>query len=199
MSNSHPDNDRPATGFAALSSQVSEIEDAIAEAAKPQGESTGGSSAQSRPAKPTSSFDSPAYNRPVQTGNGSKVGWWIGGIVVAGLIWAANQPSGNPSAPSGPRPFSETMPSIGTGQSLTTDELRYCLAEKVRMDAAQSVVNEYDWPQVDRFNTMVADYNSRCGEFRYRSSSMSVAQDDVNAHRFELEQEGRDRIAGAAQ
>jgi len=67
------------------------------------------------------------------------------------------------------------------------------------MDAAQSVVNEYDWPQVDRFNAMVADYNSRCGEFRYRSSSMSVAQDDVNAHRFELEQEGRDRITGTAQ
>jgi len=199
MNNSHPDNDQPATGFAALSSQVSEIEDAIAEAAKPQGEATGGSSARSQPAKPTSSFDSPAYNRPVQTGNGSKVGWWIGGIAVAGVIWAANQPSGNSSAPAGPQPFSETMPSIGTGQSLTTDVLRYCLAEKVRMDAAQSVVNEYDWPQVDRFNAMVADYNSRCGEFRYRSSSMSVAQDDVNAHRFELEQEGRDRITGTAQ
>ncbi|WP_298285240.1 hypothetical protein [Acidocella sp.] len=198
MSNNHPGNDRPTTGFAALSSQVSDVEDTIANAAKPQSGETGGANAQSQSANPTSSFDSPAYNRPVQTGNGSKVGWWVGGLAVAGLIWAANQPSGNSSAPAGPEPFSETMPSVGMGQSLTTDELRYCLAEKVRMDAARAVVNGYDWPQVDRFNAMVADYNSRCGEFRYRPSSMSIAQDDVNAHRFELEQEGRDRITGAS-
>jgi hypothetical protein len=199
MNKGHPDNDRPATGFAALSSQVSEVEDAIAQAATPPGETTGESNTQGQSPKTTTSFDSPVYNRPVQTGNGSKLGWWIGGLAVAGLIWAANQPSGNSSTPAAPEPFSETMPSAGTGQSLTTDELRYCLAEKVRMDAAQAVVDGNDWPQVDRFNAMVADYNSRCGEFRYRSSSMSIAQDDVNAHRFELEQEGRDRIASASQ
>ncbi len=198
MRKNRPDNDHPSTGFAALSSQVSDVEDAIANAAKQQSGDAETSATRGQTANSTSSFDSPAYSRPVQTGNGSKVGWWVGGLAVAGLIWAANQPSGNSSTPAGPEPFSETMPSAGLGQSLTTDEIRYCLAEKVRIDAAQAVVDGYNWPQVDSFNAMVADYNSRCSDFRYRPSSMSVAQGDVDDHRMELEQEGRDRIASAA-
>lgn len=198
MGDSHPDKDRSTTGFAGLSSQVSEVDDTISKAeqlrsrkpveSKPQNDSAGG----------TSSFDSSAYSTPIQTGNGSKLGWWIAALVVGGVIWAANQSSEQSSTPVEPESFSETTPSIAAGQTLTGDELRYCLAEKVRMDAAEGFVNGYDWPQVEQFNAMVADYNARCGEFRYRPGAMSRAQDDVDAHRLELEEEGRDRMKEAA-
>lgn len=190
------------TGFAGLSSQVSDVGEAIAKASSsaPKTDarrrvSESGSHADH------SSFDSVAYDRPVQTGNRSKLGWSIGGlIIVAGIIWVANQPSDNLTSPSAPETLTETMPPPDSvGQTLSLDELRYCLSEDVRMGAAQAVVDNYNSAQVDRFNSMAADYNNRCGEFRYRPSSMSTAQDEVDAHRPELEQEGRDRIAAASQ
>ena len=78
-------------------------------------------------------------------------------------------PPATPQAPS--RPEEHDRPS-GQNLVLSTAQIRYCLAEDIRMDAAKSAVNGYSDSDVDRFNAMVADYSSRCGSFRYRSGAL---------------------------
>ncbi|MBX7134230.1 MAG: peptidoglycan-binding protein [Fimbriimonadaceae bacterium] len=78
---------------------------------------------------------------------------------------------------------------------LSTAQIRYCLAEDIRMDAAKSAVNSYSDSDVDRFNAMVADYNSRCGSFRYRSGALESARRDIEPYRSQLQAEGMSRFA----
>jgi hypothetical protein len=77
-------------------------------------------------------------------------------------------PPVQPQVPSRPQ---ESKPPVGQDLAFSTAQIRYCLAEDIRMDGAKSAVNNYIDSDVDRFNAMVADYNSRCGSFRYRSGA----------------------------
>jgi len=77
----------------------------------------------------------------------------------------------------------------------STAQIRYCLAEDIRMDGAKAALNNYSDSDVDRFNAMVADYNSRCGSFRYRSGALESARRDVEPYRSQLQAEGRSRFA----
>jgi hypothetical protein len=159
------------------------------------------------------------YQAPVQPSGGSSAGKWLFGIAaVIGVIWLVNQsdnnsssrstyspapstsvaptptrpqPVGQPQAPSRP---AEDQPSIGRNNVLSTAQIRYCLAEKIRLDAAESVINNYVDSDVDRFNAYVNDYNSRCSEFRYRQGALESAQRDVEPYRSQLQAEGRSRF-----
>lgn len=160
------------------------------------------------------------YQAPAQPSGSSAAGKWLFGIVaVIGVIWLVNQsddnsssrstyspppsstsvaptparqqPAAQPQAPS--RPV-EAQPSIGRNNVLSTAQIRYCLAEKIRLDAAETVLNNYADSDVDRFNGYVNDYNSRCGEFRYRQGALESAQRDVEPYRSQLQAEGRSRF-----
>lgn len=160
------------------------------------------------------------YQAPAQPSGSSSAGKWLFGIVaVIGLIWLVNEsdnnsssrstyspapsstsvaptpawqpPAAQPQAPS--RPV-EDQPSIGRNNVLSTAQIRYCLAEKIRLDAAESVINNYVESDVDRFNGYVNDYNSRCGEFRYRQGALESARRDVEPYRSQLQAEGRSRF-----
>src|SRR3546814_8629270 len=61
------------------------------------------------------------------------------------------------------------------------------------MEGAKAALNNYSDSEVDRFNAMVADYNSRCGRFRYRSGALERARRDVEPYRGQLQAEGRSR------
>src|SRR3546814_18190061 len=63
------------------------------------------------------------------------------------------------------------------------------------MDSAKSAINNYSDYDVDRFNAMVADYNSRCGSFRYRSGALTSARRDIEPYRRQLQSDGRSRFA----
>ncbi len=172
-----------------------------------------------------SSEPSPAYQPPPQPSGGGSTGKWIAGIaVVVGLIWLASlsdkrTPSTSPtytpapesqSAPSTtpawqpPTPAvqqsnrpTEESPPVGNGLSLSMPQLRYCTAENIRLDAAKVVISSYSDTDIDRFNALVADYNSRCGQFRYRRGTLESAQSEVEQHRSEIEVEGRARFSRA--
>ena len=172
-----------------------------------------------------SSEPSPAYQPPPQPSGGGSTGKWIAGIaVVVGLIWLASlsdkrTPSTSPtytpapesqSAPSTtpawqpPSPAvqqsnrpTEEPPPVGNGLSLSMPQLRYCTAENIRLDAAKVVISSYSDTDIDRFNALVADYNSRCGQFRYRRGTLESAQSEVEQHRSEIEVEGRARFSRA--
>jgi len=58
-------------------------------------------------------------------------------------------------------------------------QIRYCKTEKVRIDAFENVINNAYDHEVDRFNRIVNDYNSRCGEFRYRRGDVERVEREL--------------------
>ena len=166
------------------------------------------------------------YQSPPQTGGGGSAGKWIIGLGVAGLlIWGltqmadkgpttsgagysppatttspttSSQPSYTPSPPSPAPRLVEEMPGAGSGNVLGASQIRYCLAEDIRLTAAKQVVSEYNSNDVDRFNAMVADYNSRCSNFRYRRGALESARSEVEKFRADLLAQGSGRFASVS-
>lgn len=159
------------------------------------------------------------YQDPPKSNDGGFQGKWLIGIaVVVGLIWLASSsgkkspeypPAYSTSTNSAPakvdsptwqpptsdvqvptKPSEETPP-VGTGLVLSQPQIRYCSAESIRLDAAKEALNSYNDSDVNRFNALVADYNSRCNSFRYRSGSLESARSEVERYRTEYEAEGR--------
>ena len=211
-------------GFAGLSSMVSDVDDVVSSKPKqsqkapsePPPKQTAGGSQQ--PKQTSTKPASQTYQAPAQPSGGSSAGkWFLGIAVVIGLIWLANQsdnsgpsksayspgtsstsaaPASQPAIapPQTPSRPSESKPSVGRNNVLSAAQIRYCFAEKIRLDAAETVLNNYSDSDVDRFNGYVNDYNSRCGEFRYRQGSLESAQRDIEPYRSQLQAEGRNRF-----
>lgn len=210
-------------GFAGLSSLVSEVDTTLPTPAKQDAEGSSASpraeratASQSTQTKPPPAQPQP-YQAPSQPSAGSSTGKWVLGIAgVIGVIWLLGQANKSPTPPAPTYPtaaqntaptFSappaspqahsrpeETRPPVGQNLVLSTAQIRYCLAEDIRMDAAKSAVNSYSDSDVDRFNAMVADYNSRCGNFRYRSGALERERRDIESYRSQLQAEGISRF-----
>ena len=85
---------------------------------------------------------------------------------------------------------------VGVDQVLYGPQIRYCVHEKIRLDAAERVVDSYDGDSVDRFNAMVNDYNSRCGSFRYRAGTLEpIEREKQNQYVASFEAQGRSRVS----
>ena len=130
--------------------------------------------------------------------------WWVigGAVVVFVLVSMNTKPhqrttsSYTPSTTSSYNTATETesKPAVGTNNVLGYAELRYCFAEKVRMDAIQPAVNLYAQEEVDKFNALVSDYNIRCGQFQYRKNNYTSAERYVENNRAAIAQEGLNRL-----
>lgn len=112
-------------------------------------------------------------------------------------------PAPAPPQPQAPSRPTESKPPVGQGLVLSREQIRYCLAEDIRIDAAKSAVNNYNDSDVARFNAMVADYNSRCSSFQYQTSNrgrndLKSAQRDIEPFRNQLQSEGRSRFPRAS-
>lgn len=210
-------------GFAGLSSLVSDV-DTTPPPPPPNAESAGSTTSTGRTAsqatqpQPQQPTQRQAYQKPSQPSSGSSGGKWILGIAtVVGLLWLIGQsdkrtrspsPAYSPPAqstapsyslptqPQTPTAPQESKPPVGQNSVLSETQIRYCLAEDIRMDAAKAVLNNYSDSDVNRFNAMVADYNSRCGSFRYRGGALERVRRDVEPYRSQLQAEGRSRFAG---
>ena len=102
-------------------------------------------------------------------------------------------PAPAPASPASARPgggISE-MPPVGEGHVLNREQIRYCFSEDIRLDAMKTLINSYSNVEVDRFNAMVADYNSRCARFKYRRGTLESVRSEVGSNRTLLEGEGR--------
>ena len=208
-------------GFAGLSSLVSEVDTMPPPTAKaePAAAVPGAGHPAPQPAQPhPQPRQRQTYQEPAQpSSSGSSGGKWVIGIAaVIGVLWLIGQsdksptspatpysppaqtatpsysPPAEPQAPSRPQ---ESMPPVGQDLVFSTSQIRYCLAEDIRMDSAKSALNNYIDADVDRFNAMVADYNSRCGSFRYRRGALESARGDIEPYRSQLQAEGRSRFA----
>lgn len=198
-------------GFDGLSSLVSEVDAAIERSRKKAHEASLAASSQptSRTTPPTKNEQPKSASRPIfppsQPTGGPSVGKWLFAIaIVIGIFWLANQSGSNRQSSSAsnsrtaaqlPSRPAETKPSVGRNNVLQTDQIRYCLAEKIRLEAAESVVNNYDDSDVDRLNGYINDYNSRCAEYRYRSGALEGARRGLEPYRSQLQAEGRNRFS----
>lgn len=88
----------------------------------------------------------------------------------------------------------EDKPPVGSNLTLSSEQILYCVAENIRLEGAKAAVDNHSDYEVNRFNVMVSDYNSRCGSFRYRRGSLESAQSDVELRRSQLLSEGRSRF-----
>lgn len=77
--------------------------------------------------------------------------------------------------------FAESKPAGGAGQILSRSEIRYCLSERVRMEAMGDYVDGTKQSHIDRFNALVGDYNARCSNYRYRRSEFDGVKASVDA------------------
>lgn len=209
-------------GFAGLSSLVSDVDTTpIPPAPKKEpaaAPSAGHAASQPTQPRPPTSQQRQTYQEPAQPSSGGSSGgeWVLGIAAVIGILWLIGQsdknttspaPAYSPSAQTATPSYSppaesqapsrpqESMPPVGKDLVFSTAQIRYCLAEDIRLEGAKSAVNNYIDSDVDRFNAMVADYNSRCGSFRYRSGALESARRDIEPYRSQLQAEGRNRFA----
>jgi hypothetical protein len=96
-----------------------------------------------------------------------------------------------PSPPSIPADEPEELkPPVGTDRALTTNQVRYCAFQGVRIDGARSVIDDRSQYEIDRFNALISDYNGRCGSYRYQEGALARARAEADARRTSLEEEG---------
>ena len=213
-------------GFAGLSSMVSDV-DVTVQPPEQKAQNKPDPATNNPQPRATSSQEEvvskPApqtYQAPVQPSGGSSGGKWLLGIGAAiGVIWIvgasgtkstsspsshtpstyATAPTSQPpvSEPQAPRRPTEEMPPVGRDHVLGAAQIRYCLAEDIRMEAAKGGLNNYSDSDVNQFNAMVADYNSRCGAFRYRSGSLELAKSDISPFTSDLRTEGSLRFSAS--
>jgi hypothetical protein len=87
----------------------------------------------------------------------------------------------------------EEQPPVGSGLTLNSNQIRYCLSEKIRLESWQTKVNNNSDVSVDGFNAAVDDYNRRCSSYRYKQYAMDTATSQVEARRQALSIEGLEK------
>ena len=94
----------------------------------------------------------------------------------------------------------ESKPAPGYA-SLSLSEIRYCMAEDIRIATQKTEIDGLQYTDTDRFNRnvdgfndAVNDYNSRCSNRSIMASDRPTATSQVEAKRSQLETEGRSRV-----
>ena len=75
-------------------------------------------------------------------------------------------------------------PQQGVGQLLSPEEVRYCVFQGRRLGYLRDQIVSND--SVQRFNTLLADFNSRCKSFRYEGDALQSANSQADARQDQL-------------
>lgn len=94
---------------------------------------------------------------------------------------SSSRPAYTTASPGTLQATDESKPAAMRGQVLSRSEIRYCLAERVRVEAVADFIDATSDNHIDRYNSIVADYNSRCSNYKYRDSDMNAAKAAVDA------------------
>jgi len=198
-------------GFAGLSSMVSKVEDVA-----PANESKPSKNQKENEARvsvgETNTIDPPkpktkkgTSNKPAKTGNGNRVYYVYLAVVVGAIVWGLSTDKQNSSSNSSRSSSSsqwsatsneqiEETPPVGTTFTLTQPQLRYCLAEEIRIIETKRIMDNSSQIQVDSFNAFINDYNSRCGRYKYDRSVRERARTETEARRSTLLQQAFQRV-----
>ena len=77
-----------------------------------------------------------------------------------------------------------SKPPAREGKVLTLPQIRWCLREDVRIETLRLMLATN--LQSLQFNKIVEDYNKRCGNFRYKPSTMTQAQREIERVRPQI-------------
>jgi hypothetical protein len=101
---------------------------------------------------------------------------------------------GSPSVPSGPGPEPvEKLPPQATGALLGDDEVRYCVFQGRRLTYLRNQVVGDD--PIQRFNTLVSDFNSRCRSFRYDNNALQTAAQQADTWQDQIKSDAQAILA----
>ena len=106
-------------------------------------------------------------------------------IAAPKLDWSIPSAAAPAAAPA-PAPTQisdEQEPPVGRNNVLNIPQIRWCKREEIRIEAIESVINNAYEHDVDQFNAKVSDYNSRCGEFRYRRGNVEQVDRELASER----------------
>ncbi len=87
----------------------------------------------------------------------------------------------------------EVLPPVGQGLTLNRSQIRYCVFQGQRLDAIRPLTSTNN--QIDRFNRLIEDLNSRCSNYRYRSGALSSIQREARENASELRADARRIVA----
>lgn len=159
----------------------------------------------------------PAEARSHQGRRSTGPGFWTGSrktwaLVIAGicvLAYLSARPQSSSYVPpytggsttsalprATPLRSSESMkiPSVGQGLTFSVAEIRYCLAEVIRLDHIETTADLKREVHIRNLNLRINDYNSRCTRYRHRVSDMTIAKSDVEAMRAALRSEAAEQM-----
>lgn len=97
-----------------------------------------------------------------------------------------SQPSFSPSS-SASSQLEEQMPPTGTNRVLNKSEIRYCIFQGERLNILRDLVSSNR--EIDRFNGLVSDFNSRCSSFRYCQDVLQATEAEALGRRQNLQLE----------
>lgn len=199
-------------GFSGLSAEVSDVQKAIAEA----------ESVRPRPQTTVAPASAAGGARRTSTSGTGIPRWVLALLVLASVIvlivlyFTPQEPTTRtptaginnrldsappaspveqplPRADVDPSTTPERKPPVGTTHIHDAAEMRYCFAEKVRLESARDVIDSN--PDVERFNQMVDDFNSRCSRYQYQDEEVRGAVErQVALEHFRLQLEGQRRF-----
>jgi hypothetical protein len=140
--------------------------------------------------------------------SGGSGGKWVFGIIgIVLVIWLINDGSQTNEQPSytvptyskpqsSPTPTTKTpssnqsinlsyiMPPVGTNTVLSVAQIRWCLRESIRIDAMRDVIDTHEGTDV--LNSIINNFNDRCGSYRYRQGTQARAESDVEPNRSNI-------------
>lgn len=211
MPSNRPNQARAGTGFAGLSGLVSNVDDLIERSiGRAQIKKSGASAAsasgtsESRPRSPR------VFTAPAPSSGNARWMWWGAGAVLL-LLWLIGVASSDSETPTTTRParssatqnpfrddqsslaepaatVTEQIPPLGIDRVLGEAQIRYCLSEDVRLEAARSIVTGD--AEVSRFNAMIEDFNTRCSNYRYHRDEFDAVQRQVQSNQLVLRAQG---------
>lgn len=85
---------------------------------------------------------------------------------------------------------SEAPPPVGRGLVLNPAQIRYCIAQGIRLGAAAEHLQELPTDAANKLQAMYVDYDGRCAEYRFQAGAFDQARRDVEPRRAVLEKEG---------
>ena len=95
------------------------------------------------------------------------------------------QPSTQRTASSTPAVVQESIPPIGRGLSLNRSQVRYCVFQGERLESIRLLANTNY--QIERFNQLIDDYNSRCSNYRYTEGVLGSIQREAASKTSEFQ------------